>query len=79
LKPVASLSKQELLNREVMVEDFVKLFEPKDYEGRILRVLNKEIVANREQREEKEKQKEFMKALAQQQLSQKSSPAKEEA
>lgn len=41
---MASLSKQELLNREVMVEDFVKLFEPKDYEGRILRVLNKEII-----------------------------------
>lgn len=61
---MASLSREELLCRDVMVEDFMKLFEPKDYESRILRVLNREIAAKRNEREEKERQKEFMKQLA---------------
>jgi 2'-5' RNA ligase len=52
-----------------MVEDFVKLFEPKDYEGRILKVLNREIAEKRAQREERERQKEFMKHLTLQILS----------
>lgn len=45
---------------EIMVEDFVKLFHPKDYEGRILKALNKEIAEIRLNSEEKEKQREFM-------------------
>lgn len=47
-----SFTREEMLSKEVMVEDFVKLFEPKDYEGRILRVLNTEIISKKEALEE---------------------------
>jgi hypothetical protein len=47
-----NFTREEMLNKEVMVEDFVKLFEPKDYEGRILNVLNQEIRQRKQELEE---------------------------
>ena len=49
--------------QEVMVEDFIKLFEHRDYEDRILETLNREIRAEREEQAILTKQREYMKQL----------------
>ncbi len=49
-----------------MLEDFVKLFETKDYEERMLAVMNRDIRLKREEQEQLAKQKELMLQLAKQ-------------
>ena len=40
---IAYMTRDELKNKEVMVEEFVKLFKSKDYEEKILSAMNCEI------------------------------------
>ena len=40
-----------MLNREVMVEEFISLFKSNDYEDKIISVLNKEIKEKRQNEE----------------------------
>jgi hypothetical protein len=49
LKSEREASKEEMRSQEVMVEDFIKLFENRDYEDRILTCLNEEIRSEREE------------------------------
>jgi len=47
-----------------MVEDFVRLFEPRDYEDKILAALNYHIRLNRQILQQQAKQRELMRLIS---------------
>lgn len=47
-----------------MVEDFVRLFEPRDYEDKILAALNSHIRLNRHILQQQAKQRELMRLIS---------------
>lgn len=65
--PLTREQLEQLKEKEIMVEDFVKLFEKKDYEGRIMACLNLEIRIKREEALQLQKQRDLMKQLRQSQ------------
>jgi hypothetical protein len=57
-------SKEQQLKSEVMVEDFVRLFEPLDYEDKILAALNSHIRQSRHLLQQQAKQRELMRLIS---------------
>ena len=73
------MSKEQLLNREILVEEFLLLFEHRDYEDQLIAALYRDIWRKREDQAMMVKKKELMRQIAIRSASRGTQSKKEEA
>ena len=76
---IQQMSKEQLMNREVLVEEFLLLFEHRDYEDQLIAALYHDIRTKREEQAMMIKKKELMRQIVNRSASRGTHSKKEEA